>query len=247
MTVWPPNATTPTNRSGSIHDDAAHRNLEAELERPAGPRRARFHLDAVQKAMAFNAETHATHPNPNTAADDFPHVGVERRRDGLLWPISSWVSRRSWVPVDLRSEPVTQRVEMGDEQLKKIARELVDSVSRTASIDWGKKEQVRARIRATIRRLAPPARVSPDKEPAACTRAAVIELVMHQAEPVVQARLDAASGALCSTARACSAVPRIEDDASAYQWRAISVPQMAVNRGEPRFVTVCQLRPSFSR
>ena len=44
-------------------------------------------------------------------------------------------------------------LQMGDELLKKIARELVDSVRRNATIDWSAKEQVRARMRATIRRL----------------------------------------------------------------------------------------------
>ena len=42
---------------------------------------------------------------------------------------------------------------MGDELLKKIARELVDCVRRNATIDWTEKEQMRARMRATIRRL----------------------------------------------------------------------------------------------
>jgi type I restriction enzyme, R subunit len=65
---------------------------------------------------------------------------------------------------------------MGDEQLKQIARELVDSVRRNATIDWSEKEQVRARMRATIRRLLNRYGYPPDKQPAA------IELVMHQAE-----------------------------------------------------------------
>jgi len=37
--------------------------------------------------------------------------------------------------------------------LKKIARELVESVRRNATIDWSEKEQVRAGMRAAIRRL----------------------------------------------------------------------------------------------
>jgi hypothetical protein len=44
-------------------------------------------------------------------------------------------------------------LEMGDEVLKRIAHELVDSVRRNATIDWSEKEQVRARMRAAIRRL----------------------------------------------------------------------------------------------
>ena len=67
-------------------------------------------------------------------------------------------------------------LEMGDELLKKIARELVESVRRNATIDWSEKEQVRARMRAAIRRLLTRYGYPPDKQPAA------IELVMDQAE-----------------------------------------------------------------
>ena len=42
---------------------------------------------------------------------------------------------------------------MGDETPKKIARELVDSVRRNATIDSSEKEQVRALMRAAIKRL----------------------------------------------------------------------------------------------
>lgn len=72
-------------------------------------------------------------------------------------------------------------LEMGDEVLKRIARELVDSVRRNATIDWSEKEQVRARMRAAIRRLLIRHRYPPDQQPTA------IELVMHQAELLAQA------------------------------------------------------------
>jgi type I restriction enzyme, R subunit len=67
-------------------------------------------------------------------------------------------------------------VEMGDKLLKKIARELVESVRRNVTIDWSEKEQVRAGMRATIRRLLTRYGYPPDKQPAA------IELLMDQAE-----------------------------------------------------------------
>ncbi|PZS03118.1 MAG: hypothetical protein DLM56_10140 [Pseudonocardiales bacterium] len=67
-------------------------------------------------------------------------------------------------------------LELGDEVLKKIARELVDSVRGNASIDWSEKEQVQARMRATILRLLTRYGYPPDKQPAA------IKLVMDQAE-----------------------------------------------------------------
>jgi type I restriction enzyme, R subunit len=72
-------------------------------------------------------------------------------------------------------------LEMGDEMLKKIARELVDSVRRNATIDWSEKEQVRARMRAAVRRLLTRYGYPPDKQPAA------IELVMDQAELMARA------------------------------------------------------------
>jgi type I restriction enzyme R subunit len=72
-------------------------------------------------------------------------------------------------------------LEMGDEVLKKIARELVDSVRRNATIDWSDKEQVRARMRAAVRRLLVRYGYPPDKQPAA------IELVMDQAELMARA------------------------------------------------------------
>lgn len=72
-------------------------------------------------------------------------------------------------------------LEMGDDLLKRIARELVDSVRRNATIDWSEKEQVRARMRAAIRRLLNRYGYPPDKQPAA------IDLVMNQAELLAQA------------------------------------------------------------
>lgn len=51
-----------------------------------------------------------------------------------------------------------------------------DLVRLNASIDWSDEEQVRARMRAAIRRLLIRYDYPPDKQPAA------IELVIHQAE-----------------------------------------------------------------
>ena len=67
-------------------------------------------------------------------------------------------------------------LQMGDETLKQIARDLVESVRRNATIDWNEKEQVRAKMRATIRRLLSRYGYPPDRQPAA------IDLVMRQAE-----------------------------------------------------------------
>jgi type I restriction enzyme R subunit len=54
-------------------------------------------------------------------------------------------------------------------------------VCRNATIDWGEKEQVRARMRAAIRRLLIRNGNPPDKQPTA------IELIMRQAELLAEA------------------------------------------------------------
>ena len=42
---------------------------------------------------------------------------------------------------------------LGDDALKIIARELVDTVRRNASIDWTIRENVRAKLRVAVRRI----------------------------------------------------------------------------------------------
>jgi len=67
-------------------------------------------------------------------------------------------------------------MELGDETLKQIARELVTAVRQNARVDWNKKEQVRALLRSRIKRLLVKYRYPPDKQESA------IGLVMEQAE-----------------------------------------------------------------
>lgn len=67
-------------------------------------------------------------------------------------------------------------LEMGDETLKKIARELVVTVRESATIDWNLKESVRASMRSKVRRLLAKYDYPPDAEDAA------VELVLEQAE-----------------------------------------------------------------
>ena len=67
-------------------------------------------------------------------------------------------------------------LELGDETLKAIAHDLVAVVRRNATIDWDKKEQVRASLRRHIRRLLTKYKYPPDKQEAA------VALVMQQAE-----------------------------------------------------------------
>jgi len=67
-------------------------------------------------------------------------------------------------------------LDLGDEVLKKIARELVTAVRSSATIDWNLKDSVRAAMRAKVRRLLAKFDYPPDQEDQA------IELVLEQAE-----------------------------------------------------------------
>ncbi len=66
--------------------------------------------------------------------------------------------------------------QLGGDALKAIARELVIVVRNNATIDWDKKEQVRASLRRYVRRLLTRYRYPPDQQETAIT------LVMQQAE-----------------------------------------------------------------
>ncbi len=66
--------------------------------------------------------------------------------------------------------------DLGDETLKKIARELADRIRASATIDWTIKETVRAEMRAMVRRLLRKYKYPPDQQEAAT------ELVLAQAE-----------------------------------------------------------------
>jgi len=65
---------------------------------------------------------------------------------------------------------------MGDEALKKIARELVREVRKSATIDFTRKESVQAKMRVTIKRLLKKYKYPPDH------RQEAIKLIMEQAQ-----------------------------------------------------------------
>jgi type I restriction enzyme, R subunit len=67
-------------------------------------------------------------------------------------------------------------LELSDDTLKAIARELVSIVRRNATVDWDKKVQVRASLRRYIRRLLTKYKYPPDRQEAA------VLLVIQQAE-----------------------------------------------------------------
>lgn len=65
---------------------------------------------------------------------------------------------------------------LGDETLKAIARELVDTVRRNTSIDWAIKESVRAKLRTIVKRVLRKHGYPPDKQEQAT------KIVLEQAE-----------------------------------------------------------------
>jgi len=66
--------------------------------------------------------------------------------------------------------------EMGDETLKKIAQELTEKLRRSVSVDWQKRESVRAKMRNMIRIILRRYKYPPDGQ------AEALQLVMRQAE-----------------------------------------------------------------
>jgi type I restriction enzyme R subunit len=67
-------------------------------------------------------------------------------------------------------------LELGDDTLKEIARNLVDTVRKSATIDWNVKESVRAALRARVKRLLARYDYPPDAEEQA------VNLVLEQAK-----------------------------------------------------------------
>ena len=69
---------------------------------------------------------------------------------------------------------------MGDDQLLTIAREVAQTVRQNASIDWRQREQVRARLRSTVRRVLRKHKYPPDQTESAA------QLILEQAEALVE-------------------------------------------------------------
>jgi type I restriction enzyme R subunit len=67
-------------------------------------------------------------------------------------------------------------LELGDNVLQQIAKDLVKTVRESATIDWNLKESVRASMRSKVRRLLAKYDYPPDKE------ARAVELIIEQAE-----------------------------------------------------------------
>jgi type I restriction enzyme R subunit len=71
-------------------------------------------------------------------------------------------------------------LELTDETLKKIAHELTESLRQNMTIDWSKRESVRAKLRLLVRRILRKYKYPPDKQDAA------VELVLQQAQAIAE-------------------------------------------------------------
>jgi type I restriction enzyme R subunit len=71
-------------------------------------------------------------------------------------------------------------LELGDEVLRKLTHELVETVKKKANLDWTKKETVRAEMRSAVKRLLKKYKYPPDRQDSA------VSLVIEQAELFAQ-------------------------------------------------------------
>jgi type I restriction enzyme R subunit len=75
-------------------------------------------------------------------------------------------------------------LQLSDETLKKIAHELTESLRQNLSVDWSKRESVRAKLRLLVRRILRKYKYPPDQQDAAIT------LVLEQAERLAAEEFD---------------------------------------------------------
>ena len=81
---------------------------------------------------------------------------------------------------DALSDNDSAKEVLGNEILKKMAHELTEQLRKSVTIDWAKRESVRANIRLKINKLLKKYKYPPDKEDAA------VKLVLEQAETLSQ-------------------------------------------------------------
>lgn len=67
-------------------------------------------------------------------------------------------------------------MELGDDTLKLIAKELIETVKKNVTIDWAIREQARAKLRVMVKRILRKYGYPPDKQEKAT------DLVIEQAE-----------------------------------------------------------------
>nr|WP_246388171.1 type I restriction enzyme endonuclease domain-containing protein [Desulfovibrio intestinalis] len=71
--------------------------------------------------------------------------------------------------------------ELGDEILKKIAQELTESLRKNITVDWSKRESIRAKLRILVKRILRKYKYPPDQAEGA------IDIVLRQAQELGEA------------------------------------------------------------
>jgi type I restriction enzyme, R subunit len=71
--------------------------------------------------------------------------------------------------------------ELTDDTLKRIAHELTENLRKSMTVDWSRRESVRAALRLMVKRILRKYRYPPDRQDEA------IELVLQQAEVLGEA------------------------------------------------------------
>ena len=71
--------------------------------------------------------------------------------------------------------------ELTDDTLKKIAHELTENLRKSITVDWSRRESVRATLRLMVKRILRKYKYPPDRQDEA------IELVLQQAEVLGEA------------------------------------------------------------
>ncbi len=79
---------------------------------------------------------------------------------------------------DALADNESAKLELGDDTLKKISKELVDLMRKNATVDWTARESVRARMRIYVKKLLKKYNYPPDKQEGAT------QLVLLQAETI---------------------------------------------------------------
>lgn len=87
-----------------------------------------------------------------------------------------FITRSKRVSLAPESTPGSAQNELGDDILKAIAAELTEKLRKNTSVDWQKRESVRARLRNLVRVTLRRHKYPPDRQEKA------IELVLEQAE-----------------------------------------------------------------
>ena len=97
-------------------------------------------------------------------------------------PLKLMIVRDMWLTVTGFDAPCvhTMYVDMGNEQLRIIAHELLEQVRNNVTVDWHKKESARAKMRVLVRRILKRFGYPPDLSQEA------VQVVLEQAEALLR-------------------------------------------------------------